>query len=331
MALGVLVDLDPKCTGTAPPPKAKGLPSQNGSKPCPKSLRAMKESLTILHIVTLSFTCEEVELELSTGEVGAFGSGTPIIGLVHVRWLTAFLDFPSAPLGTFEKGCAFWQAVTGSTLSPTRGCSGEFATLLPAQGDAYLRVQRTGHGKPRCHLDLHVDDVQAAVEAALSLGVTASAPGANLGLSSPGGLSFCLVSDRGAVERPPACAWPGGWSSLVDQLSLDVAPQDFDEECALWAALNGWERRSGSRPEFEYLVRPAEMPLRLLMQRLDEDSPAPCGAHLDLSCDDVDAERERHEALGAVVVREMPNWTTLLDPVGLAYCITRRDPSTGAL
>jgi hypothetical protein len=67
-------DLYPQCTGTAPPPKAASLPSQNGSQPCPKSLRAMKESLTILHMVTLSFTCEEVELEVATGEVGAFAS-----------------------------------------------------------------------------------------------------------------------------------------------------------------------------------------------------------------------------------------------------------------
>ena len=67
-------DLDPECTGTARPPAAESLPSENQSKPCPKSLLAMKESLTILHIVTLSFTCEEVEFELSTGEVGAFGS-----------------------------------------------------------------------------------------------------------------------------------------------------------------------------------------------------------------------------------------------------------------
>jgi len=52
---------------------------------------------------------------------------------------------------------------------------------------------------------------------------------------------------------------------------------------------------------------------------------------LDLACDDVAAERARHQDLGAVVVREMPNWTTLLDPVGLVYCITCRSPATGTL
>jgi hypothetical protein len=27
----------------------------------------------------------------------------------------------------------------------------------------------------------------------------------------------------------------------------------------------------------------------------------------------------------------MPNWTTLLDPAGLVYCVTRRHPVTGTL
>jgi hypothetical protein len=62
---------------------------------------------------------------------------------VPVRWLTVFLDFPA---GSFGAGVAFWREVTGSGLSPFRGAAGEFATLLPADGDAYLRVQRIADG-----------------------------------------------------------------------------------------------------------------------------------------------------------------------------------------
>ena len=250
---------------------------------------------------------------------------------MHVRWLTAFLDFPAVPASSFERGCSFWQAVTASTLSPPRGRSGEFATLLPPTGDAYLRVQRTGCPDARCHLDLHVDDVDAAVHEALGLGAGPTGAPARLGLTSPGGLAFCLVSDGGEADRPPPAAWPGGRHSLVDQVCLDISPQAYEHECAFWSTLTGWGRRPGSRPEFEYLVRPPGVPLRLLLQRLDDDRPGPCRAHLDLSCDDVPAERSRHQALGAVVVREMPDWTTLLDPAGLTYCITRRNPATGTL
>lgn len=246
-------------------------------------------------------------------------------GPVAVRWLTAFMDLPSEG---FAAACSFWQELTRSTLSPTRGTSGEFATLVPEKGDAFLRVQRTNAGFADCHLDIHVDDVATARELAASLGATPLPPPA---FSSPGGFAFCIVSHDGEAHRPPPLAWPDGQRSLVDQMCLDIPAQLFDREATFWTALTGWERRNGSRPEFEYLVRPPEMPLRLLLQRLDEAQPGPCRAHLDFACDKVIPEQRRHELLGATRVRMMPNWTTMQGPAGSEYCITRRDPFTGAL
>ena len=247
-----------------------------------------------------------------------------------VRWTTAFLDFPAA---TIEQGCSFWLDVTGYTLSPPRGASGEFATLVPPQGAAYLRVQRVESGEPGCHLDLHVDEVQKAHRRATALGAaTMQAWPTLVAMLSPGGLPFCLVrADAGhGWERPSPRTWRGGHRSLVDQLCLDIPPAAFPAEAAFWETLTGWERRPGSRPEFEYLVRPDGMPLRLLLQRLDNDGHGRCRAHLDLACDDMPAERLRHQDMGAVVIAE-PSWTTLSDPAGLAYCITRRHPATGRL
>jgi hypothetical protein len=90
---------------------------------------------------------------------------------VPVRWLTVFLDFPA---GSFDAGVAFWREVTGSGLSPFRGAAGEFATLLPPSGDAYLRVRRIADGSGGHHLDLHVDpglaSVDQAAERAVALG-----------------------------------------------------------------------------------------------------------------------------------------------------------------
>jgi predicted enzyme related to lactoylglutathione lyase len=233
---------------------------------------------------------------------------------VTVRWTTAFLDFPSA---AFEAGTTFWQGVTAWALSRPRGSSLEFATLVPASGDAFLRAQRTGGSSARCHLDLHVERVDETAEQAVRLGATVvGEPGGIVVMASPGGLPLCMVSHRGEVRRPPATLWPGGYHGLVDQVCLDVPPGVYAEESAFWAALTGWGRRSGARPEFEHLVRPPGMPLRLLLQRLDDDSSARCRSHLDLACEDVEAEVRRHEALGAGVVRVMPGWTTLVDPAG---------------
>jgi Glyoxalase-like domain len=245
-----------------------------------------------------------------------------------IRWLTGFLDFPTPGL---PAGAEFWQRVTAFELSAPRGDREHFATLLPSEGDPYLRVQGTLAGPPGCHLDLHSDDVADTARVAVRLGASVrfEVPGLVV-LESPGGLAFCAVRHAGEQERPPPVSWPGGSRSLLDQLCIDIPAARYDTEARFWAELTGWERRPGRRPEFEYLVRPPGMPLRLLLQRLD-DGDGPCRAHPDLACDDVAAERERHEELGARVVRTTGYWTTLTDPVGLAYCITSRDPGTGTL
>jgi hypothetical protein len=244
--------------------------------------------------------------------------------------MTAFLDFPAA---TFEQGSAFWQAVTDSAISARRGPRAEFATLRPAEGDAFLRVQRLQAGPAGCHLDVHADDMLATATRAVRLGAAITGqPDGYVVLRSPGGLSFCLVGHDGESERPPPTR-PGGHSSLVDQLSVDIPPESYGPECGFWSRLTGWPQSSGSRPEFTFLSRPDGMPLRLLLQRLDKPylGRAGCTAHLDLACDDVPAERARHESLGARVVRVMDSWTTLHDPAGLLYCITRRNPATGKI
>ena len=74
-------------------------------------------------------------------------------------------------------------------------------------------------------------------------------------------------------------------------------------------------------------ARPDDVAVRILLQRRADDTPA--SAHLDLACDDREAETERHLTLGAVVVRRHEGWTVLRDPAGLEYCITDRDPGRG--
>src|SRR5207302_8406403 len=91
------------------------------------------------------------------GRVAA--EGAQAVTAVPVRWLTVFLDFPA---DSFGAGVAFWREVTGSGLSPLRGAAGEFATLLPADGDAYPRVQRVAGGSGGPQLDLHVDPALAS-------------------------------------------------------------------------------------------------------------------------------------------------------------------------
>lgn len=244
-------------------------------------------------------------------------------------WISAFLDFAA---DDFERAVRFWAGVTGCRVSSRRGDDGEFATLVPADGDDFLRVQQLRRGPGRIHLDLHVPDPDAAAREAVTLGaaiVTRHRHGYVV-LTSPGGLTFCFVRHR-ATRRPRPLTWPGGHRSLVDQVCLDIPADHHEAELAFWTELTGWELRHSSwADEFHSLVRPPGMPIRLLLQRLGEPE-GPVRAHLDLATTDREAETERHRSLGARVRDQRELWTVLADPSGAAYCLTDRDPETGML
>jgi len=218
-------------------------------------------------------------------------------------WLTAFLDLTA---DEYDEAVAFWQGVTGYGLSPSRGADDEFATLLPPEGDAFLRVQRIASGTSGMHLDLHAPDQDFQVR------------------RSPGGLPYCLVAGTEST-RPGPATWADGNRSIVDQVCVDIPPAIWDEECDFWAQLTGWELFQGGRPEFRRLRKPVGQPLNILLQRLDEGD-GPVGAHLDLAVDDREAEVRRHQALGAEVRAVHEGWTVMRPPAGPVYCVTGRKP-----
>ncbi len=188
-------------------------------------------------------------------------------------------------------------------------------------------MQRVQDGPGGIHLDLHVADPRAAAEAATTLGATEVADRGYVVMRSPGGFTFCFVTQP-AARRPPPRVHDDGTSSLVDQVCLDIPAAAYDEECAFWAAVTGWEHHDVDSPEFTRLARPDGQPLQFLLQLLDETS-GPVRAHLDLAADDRAAEVRRHVLLGARFDTEGRGWTVLRDPAGAAYCVTDRNPVTG--
>ena len=208
-------------------------------------------------------------------------------------WIQVFLDVPAADL---EPAVAFWSAVTGWRPSDRRGEDGQFLTLLPAAGSAYVKVQAID-GPPGVHLDLDSTD-------------------------RPGGFTFCQT----LLEAEPTLARDG--STILDQVCLDVPAVHWDAEVAFWAALTGREPQTGSLPEFVRLVQDER--LRLLLQRLDEPD-GPVRAHPDLASADRAADTQRHVALGATVAGVHDFWTVLTAPGGQVYCLTDRDPAAGAV
>ncbi|MFW0797755.1 VOC family protein [Gordonia sp. CPCC 205515] len=248
---------------------------------------------------------------------------------MHIRWLTAFLDFPAEQFGP---EVTFWRAIAGSTVSPPRGAHREFASLEPFNGDPHLRVQRIDDGPGGVHLDLSVDDPRAAATEAIALGANAirDATDGHLTLESPAGLEFCIVEWHGESERSRPIRWPGDTISLIDQVCIDVPPALFDRELVFWARLFGQPTEPTSRPELTALHRDPRFALGILLQRNGPDSiQTRATAHLDVAATAIEDEVARHEGWGARVVEHRPNWTVMADPIGRHYCITGRNPRTG--
>ena len=243
-------------------------------------------------------------------------------------WVTIFLDFPG---DAFEAGTSFWREVTGSGLSAVRGEAGEFATLLPPDGDAYLRVQRVFDGPGGCHLDLHVDLATGSLEGE-------AARAAALGgrrhdrvddevsiVDSPGGFTFCFVPWEDERTVPGPVAADGAGASRVAQLTLDVPPDRYEREIEFWAALTGWDPRPGPAPEYTFLARPAGLPAGLLFQRREGAAPDDrVRGHVDLECADTRRTADWHAGLGARADRAYPWGIVMSDPVGRPYCLTTR-------
>jgi hypothetical protein len=240
-----------------------------------------------------------------------------------IRWTYAFVDRPADRLAPARE---FWTAVTDTRLSAPRGENGEFSTLVPDGSDACVKVRGVDEGEGGAHLDFCVDDVPAFMKSALRLGASAVAEHDGWAvLRSPAGQLFCAVPWHAESARPPVVR-----GARLDQVCLDVPPSAYDTEVAFWSGLlAGWESRAGSLPEFHVVKPPPGLPIRVLLQRLGEERPA--SAHLDLACTDIEATRAEHERLGARLVALGRHWTVMRDPADGTYCLTARDPETGAL
>jgi hypothetical protein len=234
-------------------------------------------------------------------------------------WIQVFLDTPE---DAYEQAVAFWAAATGWTPSARRGEEGQFLTLLPPAGAAYVKLQAVDR-PAGVHLDLDSPDRPATVARSRDLGATAAWSYHDVEvMRSPGGLVFCHT----LLDGEPSLVRDG--TTVLDQVCLDVPAVHWESEVAFWSELTGRRPEVGSLPHFVRLVEDGRV--RILLQRLDEPD-GPVRAHPDLATAHREADTARHVGLGAEVVSVNAFWTVLTAPGGQVYCLTDRDPATGGV
>lgn len=107
--------------------------------------------------------------------------------------------------------------------------------------------------------------------------------------------------------------------SRLGNIVIDCKTNDFDKESSFWAHALGCAAVEPSDPEDEnYMV--LETPpdqVNILMQKVEH----PSRVHIDIETDDIDAEVQRLEKLGARRVERIRDWYVMEAPSGHRFCV----------
>jgi hypothetical protein len=105
--------------------------------------------------------------------------------------------------------------------------------------------------------------------------------------------------------------------SKISKVVIDVTPSDHKPELLFWQAAAGGHWSAHQLSEYHGATLPGQ-DLELLVQRLED---GPSRVHLDIHTNDLEAEVERLQRLGAVRIRQLRNLWIMQDPAGLPFCV----------
>ena len=109
--------------------------------------------------------------------------------------------------------------------------------------------------------------------------------------------------------------------SRINGILIDCNTDDLDAAASFWAAALG--RRvdpdhPGTRENYRMLETP-EGQISVQIQRVDHESRV----HIDIETDDIPAEVERLQRLGATIDTQMERWVVMRAPSGHRFCVVR--------
>lgn len=102
---------------------------------------------------------------------------------------------------------------------------------------------------------------------------------------------------------------------------IDCKTDDLERSAQFWSAALGYELRPKNEetsPLYRCMLTD-ELGLHVEVQKVEHDSRV----HLDIETDDIEAEANRLEALGARRIGKVQTWIVMEAPTGQRFCIVR--------
>jgi hypothetical protein len=109
--------------------------------------------------------------------------------------------------------------------------------------------------------------------------------------------------------------------SRLCAILIDCNVPDVDVAARFWASALGRPvdpAHPGTRGDYRMLETPPDEAIEQI-QRVDHESRV----HIDIETDDIAAEVQRLEKLGAKVVSRLERWVVMQAPTGQRFCVVR--------
>ncbi|MEM7254374.1 MAG: VOC family protein [Pseudomonadota bacterium] len=98
---------------------------------------------------------------------------------------------------------------------------------------------------------------------------------------------------------------------------IDCEGDTYDQALSFWSSALG--RQTAQSDDLYTRLDTAHDDYEIILQRVDHESRV----HLDIESDDIDAEAERLEALGAKRLKKVKGWWVMEAPTGHRFCIVK--------
>jgi predicted enzyme related to lactoylglutathione lyase len=100
---------------------------------------------------------------------------------------------------------------------------------------------------------------------------------------------------------------------------IDCDTDDLDSAAEFWSRALGYKTRSEPGDSKYVLLETGPEEVYVEVQKVDH----PSRVHLDIETDDIEAEVQRLEKLGALRLGPVRNWVVMEAPTGQRFCVVK--------